>query len=180
MYLNNERNPMALLNILHFPDEQLRTIAQPVDTVNDEVRSLVDDMFETMYSAPGVGLAATQVNVHKRIIVIDISEEKDQPLCLINPEITERDGIQTYEEGCLSVPGFYEEVERASMITVKALNREGKKFQLSTDGLLAVCIQHEIDHLQGKLFVDYISEMKRSRIKKKLIKLQKNQEPVAL
>ena len=180
MYLNNERNPMALLNILHFPDEQLRTIAQPVDTVNDEVRSLIDDMLETMYAAPGVGLAATQVNVHKRIIVIDISEEKDQPLCLINPEITERDGLQTYEEGCLSVPGFYEDVERASTITVKAVNKEGKEFQLSTDGLLAVCIQHEIDHLQGKLFVDYISEMKRSRIRKKLIKLQRNQEPVAL
>ena len=180
MYLNNERNPMALLNILHFPNEQLRTIAQPVETVNDEVRNLVDDMFETMYAAPGIGLAATQVNVHKRIIVIDISEEKDQPLCLINPEITERDGVQTYEEGCLSVPGFYEDVERASVITVKAINKDGKEFQLSTDGLLAICIQHEIDHLQGKLFVDYISEMKRSRIKKKLLKQQKNQEPAVL
>ncbi len=180
MYLNNERNPMALLNILHFPDDQLRTIAQPVDEVNDEVRTLVDDMFETMYAAPGIGLAATQVNVHKRIIVIDISEEKDQPLCLINPEITERDGIQSYEEGCLSVPGFYENVERANVITVKALDKDGKEFKLTTDGLLAVCIQHEMDHLQGKLFVDYISEMKRSRIKKKLLKQQKNQEPVAL
>ena len=180
MYLNNEQNPMALLNILHFPNEQLRTIAQPVETVNDEVRSIVNDMFETMYAAPGIGLAATQVTVHKRIIVIDISEEKDQPLCLINPEIIERDGMQTYEEGCLSVPGFYEDVERASVITVKALNKDGKEFQLSTDGLLAVCIQHEIDHLQGKLFVDYISEMKRSRIKKKLLKLQKNQEPAVL
>jgi len=180
MYLNNERNPMALLKILHFPDEQLRTIAQPVEEVSDEVRTLVDDMFETMYAAPGIGLAATQVNVHKRIIVIDISEEKDQPLCLINPEITERDGVQSYEEGCLSVPGFYENVERASVITVKALDKDGKEFSLSTDGLLAVCIQHEMDHLQGKLFVDYISEMKRSRIKKKLLKQQKNQEPVAL
>jgi len=171
---------MALLNILHFPDERLRTIAQPVEEVNDEVRNLVEDMFETMYAAPGIGLAATQVNVHKRIIVIDISEEKDQPICLINPEITERDGIQTYEEGCLSVPGFYENVERANAINVKALGKDGKEFQLRTDGLLAVCIQHEMDHLQGKLFVDYISEMKRSRIKKKLIKLQKNQEPVSL
>lgn len=171
---------MALLNILHFPDERLRTIAQPVDEVNDEVRSLVDDMFETMYTAPGIGLAATQVNVHKRIIVIDISEDKSQPLCLINPEITERDGIQSYEEGCLSVPGFYENVERANAINVKALDRDGKEFQLRTDGLLAICIQHEMDHLQGKLFVDYISEMKRSRIKKKLQKLQKQQQPVAL
>jgi peptide deformylase len=171
---------MALLNILHFPDERLRTIAQPVDEVNDEVRSLIDDMFETMYAAPGIGLAATQVNVHKRIIVIDVSEDKSQPLCLINPEITERDGIQTYEEGCLSVPGFYESVERADVIKVRALDRDGKEFELRTDGLLAVCIQHEMDHLQGKLFVDYISEMKRSRIKKKLLKIQKQQQPVAL
>ncbi|VAW96183.1 Peptide deformylase [hydrothermal vent metagenome] len=171
---------MSLLNILHFPDPRLRTIAQPVEQVNDEVCSLVNNMFETMYAAPGIGLAATQVDIHLRIIVIDITEEKDQPLCLINPEITERDGIQSYEEGCLSIPGFYENVERASTITVKAINKEGKTFQLSTDGLLAVCIQHEMDHLQGKLFVDYISEMKRSRIKKKLLKLQKNQEPVSL
>ena len=171
---------MALLNILHFPDERLRTIAQPVDQVNDEVRNLVDDMFETMYAAPGIGLAATQVNVHKRIIVIDISEEKDQPICLINPEIIERDGIQSYEEGCLSVPGFYENVERANVITVRALDKDGNEFKLSTDGLLAVCIQHEMDHLQGKLFVDYISELKRSRIKKKLVKQQKNLDPVSL
>ena len=171
---------MALLNILHFPDERLRTIAQPVEEVNDEVRTLVDDMFETMYAAPGIGLAATQVNVHKRIIVIDISEDKSQPLCLINPEIIERDGAQTYEEGCLSVPGFYENVERANTITVKALGKDGKEYKLTTDGLLAVCIQHEMDHLQGKLFVDYISEMKRKRIKKKLQKLQKQQQPVAL
>ncbi len=171
---------MSLLNILHFPDERLRTIAQPVDEVNDEIRTLVNNMFETMYAAPGIGLAATQVNVHQRIIVIDTSEEKDQPLCLINPEIIERDGIQSYEEGCLSIPGFYENVERANTITVKALDKDGKEFQLRTDGLLAVCIQHEMDHLQGKLFVDYISEMKRSRIKKKLLKLQKNHEPVSL
>jgi len=171
---------MSLLNILHFPDERLRTIAQAVEEVNDPVRTLVDDMFETMYTAPGIGLAATQVDVHQRIIVIDISEEKDQPLCLINPEITERDGVQSYEEGCLSIPGFFESVERANTITVKALDKDGKAFQLSTDGLLAVCIQHEMDHLRGKLFVDYISEMKRSRIKKKMLKQQKNQEQVSL
>jgi len=171
---------MSLLNILHFPDERLRTIAQPVDQVDDQVRTLVTDMFETMYAAPGIGLAATQVNVHQRVIVIDISEEKDQPLCLINPEIIERDGIQSYEEGCLSIPGFFESVERAGVITVKALNKEGKEYQLTTEGLLAVCIQHEMDHLQGKLFVDYISEMKRSRIKKKMLKQYKNQEPVSL
>ena len=164
---------MALLNILHFPDERLRTIAQPVDVVDDEVRKLINDMFETMYAAPGIGLAATQVDVHQRIITIDISEEKNSPLCLINPEIIERDGVQTYDEGCLSVPGFYETVERADKIKVRALDRDGQPFELETDGLLAVCIQHELDHLQGKLFVDYLSEMKRSRIKKKLVKQQK-------
>ena len=165
---------MALLNILHFPDEQLRTIAQPVDEVNDEVRTLVDDMFETMYAAPGIGLAATQVNVHKRIIVIDISEGKDQPLCLINPEITHRDGAQTYEEGCLSVPGFYENVERANAITVKALGKDGKEFQLSTDGLLAVCIQHEMDHLDGVLFVDRLPRMKRRLLEKELVEISRS------
>ncbi len=164
---------MALLKILHFPDERLRTIAQPVDAVSDEVRKLVDDMFETMYDAPGIGLAATQVDVHLRVITIDISEDKSQPLCLINPEIIERDGVQTYDEGCLSVPGFFETVERSQHIKVRALDREGKPFELETDGLLAVCIQHEMDHLQGKLFVDYISELKRTRIKKKLVKQQK-------
>ena len=171
---------MSVLNILHFPDERLRTVAKPVENVDDGIRSLVDDMFETMYAAPGIGLAATQVNIHQRIIVIDVSEGKDQPLCLINPEITERLGVQSYEEGCLSVPGFFENVDRANTITVKALDKNGKEFSLTTDGLLAVCIQHEMDHLQGKLFVDYISEMKRSRIKKKLIKAQKNMEPVPL
>jgi len=164
---------MALLNILHFPDERLRTIAQPVDVVDDSVRQLIDDMFETMYAAPGIGLAATQVDVHQRIITIDISEEKNSPLCLINPEIFAREGSQTYDEGCLSVPGFYETVERSNQIKVRALDRDGKPFELDTDGLLAVCIQHEMDHLQGKLFVDYLSEMKRSRIKKKLLKSQK-------
>jgi peptide deformylase len=164
---------MALLNILHFPDERLRTIAQPVEEVDDGVRKLIDDMFETMYAAPGIGLAATQVDVHQRIITIDISEEKNSPLCLINPEIIERDGVQTYDEGCLSVPGFYETVERSNHIKVRALDRDGQRFELEAEGLLAVCIQHEMDHLQGKLFVDYLSEMKRTRIKKKLVKQQK-------
>ena len=164
---------MALLNILHFPDERLRTIAQPVEVVDDGVRKLIDDMFETMYAAPGIGLAATQVDVHQRIITIDISEEKNSPLCLINPEIIEREGVQTYDEGCLSVPGFYETVQRSNKIKVRALGRDGQPFELETEGLLAVCIQHEMDHLQGKLFVDYLSEMKRTRIKKKLVKQQK-------
>ena len=164
---------MALLNILHFPDERLRTIAQPVEVVDDGVRKLIDDMFETMYAAPGIGLAATQVDVHQRIITIDISEEKNSPLCLINPEIIEREGVQTYDEGCLSVPGFYETVERSNHIKVRALDRNGQPFELETEGLLAVCIQHEMDHLQGKLFVDYLSELKRTRIKKKLVKQQK-------
>lgn len=164
---------MALLNILHFPDERLRTIAQPVDDVDDAVRKLIDDMFETMYAAPGIGLAATQVDVHQRIITIDISEQKNSPLCLINPEIIAREGTQTYDEGCLSVPGFYETVERSDKITVRALDRNGNSFDLEADDLLAVCIQHEMDHLQGKLFVDYLSEMKRARIRKKLLKAQK-------
>ena len=163
---------MALLNILHFPDERLRTIAQPVDDVDDAVRKLIDDMFETMYAAPGIGLAATQVDVHQRIITIDISEQKNSPLCLINPEIIAREGTQTYDEGCLSVPGFYETVERSDKITVRALDRNGNSFDLEADDLLAVCIQHEMDHLEGKLFVDYLSELKRQRIRKKLEKLR--------
>lgn len=167
---------MSLLNILHFPDERLRTRAQPVEEVNSEIKQLVSDMFETMYSAPGIGLAATQVNFHRRVIVIDVSEDKNSPLCLINPEIIEREGEQQYEEGCLSVPGFYEPVTRADKIRVRALDREGKEFEMDADGLLAVCIQHEMDHLEGKLFVDYLSEMKRSRIRKKLVKQQKHQQ----
>jgi len=161
---------MPLLDILKFPDERLRTKAKPVDEVTDETRQLVDDMFETMYEAPGIGLAATQVNVHQRIVVIDISREKDQPLCLINPVILAKEGIEHHEEGCLSVPGVYENVERADRIKVEALNREGEKIKFDADELLAVCIQHEIDHLNGKLFVDYLSAMKRNRIKKKLEK----------
>ncbi len=173
---------MALLDILEFPDERLRKQAKPVPAVDDSVRRLVDDMFETMYEAPGVGLAATQVNVHKRIIVIDVSEEKDQPLCLINPEILSRDGLGEREEGCLSVPGIFEKVRRAESIRVRALDREGEPFELEAEGLLAVCIQHEIDHLDGKLFVDYLSPLKRQRIRKKLIKSKrqgKEKTPVA-
>ena len=164
---------MALLEILKFPDERLRTKAKPVDSVTDETRQLLDDMLETMYAAPGIGLAATQVNVHQRIVVIDISTENDQPLCLINPIITAKDGVEQHEEGCLSVPGVYEIVERAEFITLSALNRDGEEFTMEADDLLAVCIQHELDHLLGKLFVDYLSPLKRNRIRKKLDKHQK-------
>ena len=164
---------MSLLNVLHFPDPRLRTRAEPVEAVDDDVRRLVDDMFETMYAAPGIGLAATQVNVHRRVIVIDISEGKDQPLCLINPEITALDGIEEMEEGCLSVPGVYERVSRADRITVSALDRDGAPYSLDAEGLLAVCIQHEMDHLEGKLFIDYLSEMKRGRIRKRLEKRER-------
>lgn len=171
---------MTILKILHYPDDRLRTVAQPVTEVNDEIRQIVADMFETMYQAPGIGLAATQVDIHQRIIVIDISEEKNQPLCLINPEITARDGEQEMDEGCLSVPGIYETVKRADQIDVKALDQDGNVQEFHADGLLAVCIQHEMDHLAGKLFVDYLSMLKRSRIKKKLVKQQKQDHPVAL
>jgi len=164
---------MPLLEILKFPDDRLRTKAKPVETVTDEIKQLVDDMFETMYAAPGIGLAATQINVHKRIVVIDVSPEKDEPLCLINPIITAKDGVETHEEGCLSVPGIYETVERAEHIKLTALNREGEEFKMDVDDLLAICIQHELDHLEGKLFVDYLSPLKRNRIKKKLEKHQK-------
>lgn len=162
---------MAKLEILHFPDPRLRKHAEPVDTVDNGVRRLVDDMFETMYDAPGIGLAATQVNVQCQVIVIDISEDNDQPLCLINPEILDREGEEEMQEGCLSVPGYFETVRRADRVRVRALNRDGKPFELEADGLLAVCIQHEMDHLDGKLFVDYLSPLKRSRIQKKLEKL---------
>jgi len=163
---------MAILTVLHYPDPRLRKVAEPVERVDDTIRQLVDDMFETMYQAPGIGLAATQVDVHKRIITIDISEDKSQPLCLINPEIVGSEGVEKMEEGCLSVPGIYEPVERAEKITVKALNQQGETYEMQTDGLLSVCIQHEMDHLQGKLFVDYLSELKRKRIRKKLEKLR--------
>lgn len=164
---------MAILDILHFPDPRLRNIAQPVTEVDDAVRQLIDNMFETMYTAPGIGLAATQVNVSQRIVVIDISEDKKQPLCLINPELLERQGVEEMDEGCLSVPGVYETVQRAEKVRVRALDRDGHTFELETDGLLAVCLQHEIDHLDGKLFVDYLSQLKRTRIRKKLEKNQR-------
>lgn len=161
---------MTILAILEFPDPRLRTKATPVDVVDDALRKLIDDMFETMYAAPGIGLAATQVDVHKRLLVADVSAEKTEPVVLINPEILEKDGVEVMEEGCLSVPGFYEEVERAEHIRVRALDRNGESFEMEADGLLAVCIQHEMDHLEGKLFVDYLSEVKRQRIRKKLLK----------
>jgi peptide deformylase len=164
---------MAILQVLHYPDPRLRNKALPVERVDDAVRTLVDDMFETMYEAPGIGLAAIQVNVPKRVVVIDISNDKSQPLCLINPTITWREGSEVMEEGCLSVPGIYDEVERANEIEVQALDRDGKPFALRTNGLLGVCIQHEIDHLDGKLFVDYLSEVKRGRIRKKMDKLRR-------
>lgn len=165
---------MAILDILEFPDQRLRRKATPVMEVNDALRQTIDDMFETMYAAPGIGLAATQVNIHKQLIVIDISEEKDTPLVFINPEIEIIDNaLAEYDEGCLSVPGFYETVSRPSMVRVKALDRDGNPFELETDGLLATCIQHEIDHLNGKLFVDYLSKLKRERIRSKLEKAHK-------
>ena len=164
---------MSILTILEFPDERLRKKAAVVKTVDDKIKKLVDDMLETMYESKGVGLAATQVDVHQRVIVIDVSEEKNDPLFLINPEIIEKDGIKESEEGCLSVPGFFEKVKRAEHIRVKALNREGQSFEFEARDLLAVCVQHEMDHLNGKLFVDYISSLKRQRIKKKLEKIHK-------
>ena len=165
---------MALLDILYFPDPRLRNKATPVEQVDDTIRTLVDDMLETMYGAPGIGLAATQVNVPRRVVVIDLSEEGNQPLCLINPEILETRGDEEMEEGCLSVPGVYEMVQRAEWIRVRAMNRDGEPIEFETDDLLAVCIQHEIDHLDGKLFVDYLSALKRSRIKSKLEKQQRD------
>ena len=164
---------MAQLEILHYPDKRLRTVAKPVDKVDDSVRKLVDDMLETMYAAPGIGLAATQVNVHKRVLVMDLSEDRNEPLCLINPEILSSEGVEQTEEGCLSVPDIFETVERAERITVRALDRDGKEFTLEADGLLAVCIQHEMDHLQGNLFVDYLSPLKQMRVRKKIQKARR-------
>jgi len=165
---------MAILDILHFPDPRLRTRAEPVAVVTDAVRQLVDDMFETMYAAPGIGLAATQVNVHQRVVVIDLSQDQNQPMVFINPEILEKTGVEEMDEGCLSVPGFYERVQRADRVKVRALDRQGQRFELDAEGLLAVCIQHEIDHLDGKLFVDYLSQLKRHRIRKKLEKQRRH------
>jgi peptide deformylase len=161
---------MALLPILRYPDPRLHIRAAAVPVVDDTIRKLVSDMAETMYEAPGIGLAATQVNVHKRVVVIDVSEDKSALRVFINPEILARDGEQTCEEGCLSVPGIYEKVTRAEHVRVKALDENGQPFELETDGLLAVCIQHEIDHLDGKVFVEYLSNLKLNRIKSKLAK----------
>ena len=164
-----------ILEILKYPDKRLRTIAKPVQEVNSEIKKQVKDMFETMYDAPGIGLAATQVDFHQRLIVIDVSDECNQPLCLINPEIIEKSGEIEYEEGCLSVPNYYENIKRANEIKVSALNELGQPFEIKADETLAVCIQHEIDHLNGKLFVDYISPLKRKRIRSKLEKQHKQQ-----
>lgn len=167
---------MAVLEILEFPDPRLRKQAAPVREVTEATRTLIDDMFETMYAAPGIGLAATQVNVHQRILVIDVSEENDQPQIFINPEVTILDPeLGEYDEGCLSVPGFYETVNRPQGVEVSALDREGQPFTRKLEGLLAICLQHEIDHLDGKLFVDYLSPLKRMRIRKKLEKLHRQQ-----
>lgn len=164
---------MALLNILEFPDPRLRTKAKPVAEVNSSIRRLVNDMLETMYAAPGIGLAATQVDVHKQVVVMDLSDDKNEPLVFINPEIIEQNEIDVMQEGCLSVPDIFADVKRAHHIKVKALDSSGKAFELEANDLLAVCIQHELDHLQGKLFVDYLSPLKRELVKKKLLKRQK-------
>ena len=169
---------MAKLTILEFPDPRLRKKAVRVDRVDDELRALIDDMFETMYAAPGIGLAATQVDVHRRLLVADVSSDKSAPHVFINPVIVEKDGVTVTEEGCLSVPGYYEEVKRAEHIRVRYLDRDGRACEDELEGLLAVCVQHEIDHLDGKLFVDYLSEAKRSRIRKKLEKERRQQAAV--
>ena len=164
---------MSVLQVLHIPDERLRKVAKPVEEVNAEIQRIVDDMFETMYAEEGIGLAATQVDIHQRIIVIDVSENRDERLVLINPELLEKSGETGIEEGCLSIPGFRALVPRKEKVTIKALDRHGKEFTLDADGLLAICIQHEIDHLNGILFVDYLSPLKRQRIKEKLVKYKK-------
>jgi len=164
---------MAILQILHYPDPRLRTVAKPVSVFGDEVERVVADMFETMYAAPGIGLAATQVNIHKRILVTDTSRDGTDPRCFINPQIVESRGVEQMDEGCLSVPDVFETVERAEWIRVQAFDQFGVPFELELDGLLAVCVQHEIDHLDGKLFVDRLSSLKRSRIRRKFEKAQK-------
>lgn len=170
---------MTILNILHYPDKRLRTVARPVTKVDDTIKKLVEDMFETMYQAPGIGLAATQVDVHQQVIVIDVSEDKSQPLCLINPEIISENGVETCDEGCLSVPDIYETVERSENVTVKALDQHGDEYTMQAGELLAVCIQHEMDHLKGKLFVDYLSPLKLQRVKKRLLKNQRENSRLA-
>ncbi|MEY3068741.1 MAG: peptide deformylase [Pseudomonadota bacterium] len=164
---------MSLLTILEYPDKRLRTLATPIETVDATLSALIDDMFETMYDAPGIGLAATQVNVHKQLLVLDISEDKSQPMVFINPKIAARDGKQVYQEGCLSLPNIFADVTRYNQITVEALDRHGQAFTLEADGLLAVCIQHEMDHLIGKVFVDHLSPLKRALAEKKLAKMRK-------
>ncbi len=164
---------MAILDILVYPDQRLRKIAKPVKTVDDSIRKLVDDMIETMYAAEGIGLAATQVNVHQQVIVMDLSESRDHPLVLINPRIVEQNGEQVYDEGCLSVPEYYAPVKRAETIKITALDREGEIFEMDAEGLQAICIQHEMDHLVGKVFVDYLSRLKQERVRKKLLKRQR-------
>jgi len=164
---------VGILTILEFPDERLRKKAENVKVVDKKLKQLLNDMLETMYAAKGIGLAATQINMQQRLIVLDVSEEKNTPLCLINPVIIEKDGEKESEEGCLSVPGFFENVTRAEHVKIKALDREGQEFELEAEGLLAVCIQHEMDHLEGKLFVDYLSSLKRQRIKAKLEKIHR-------
>lgn len=161
---------MPILEILHYPDPRLHTVAKPVKAVDASIRRLIDDMAETMYAAPGIGLAATQVNQHIQLLIIDTSESKDQLQVFINPKIIAKEGVQEYEEGCLSVPGIYDNVTRAEKVTVEALDIDGKAFTLEADGLLSVCIQHEIDHLLGKVFVEYLSPLKRNRIKNKMLK----------
>ena len=168
---------MSTLDILKYPDPQLRRTAEPVENVDGAVVELVDRMFQTMYEAPGIGLAATQVNTHQRIVVIDTSEENDSPLTLINPELLFCDAIGEMQEGCLSIPGIYEMVKRPQQVKVSAIDRDGNPYELEAEGLLAVCIQHEIDHLDGKLFVDYLSLLKRNRIRKKMIKAARDGYP---
>ncbi|MCB1598683.1 MAG: peptide deformylase [Lysobacterales bacterium] len=170
---------MALLPILEYPDERLRTVAKPIDHIDDALQRLIDDMFETMYEAPGVGLAATQINFHRQLIVIDVSEEKNTPLVLINPRIVESEGTETCQEGCLSVPGIFADVVRAERIVVEALDRHGELRRIDATGLLAVCIQHEIDHLAGKVFVDYLSPLKRQLVKRKMEKRHRQGAPAA-
>jgi peptide deformylase len=166
---------MARLPIIEFPDPRLRTVARPVKEVDTRIRKLIDDMFETMYEAPGIGLAATQVDVHERLLVLDVSEDKSYPMVFINPEIVTAEGKQVYQEGCLSVPGIYADVTRAEKILVRALDRDGQPFEVNAEGLLAVCIQHEMDHLAGKVFVDYLSPLKRELVRKKLAKQRRGE-----